>query len=39
MAMASVRIRQAEEGDCGNILKLIRGTSRVRETLRPGEDQ
>ncbi|XP_045346251.1 thialysine N-epsilon-acetyltransferase isoform X5 [Leopardus geoffroyi] len=24
MAMASVRIRQAEEGDCGNILKLIR---------------
>lgn len=31
MAMASVRIRQAEEGDCGNILKLIRVTAAGRK--------
>ncbi|XP_024091454.1 thialysine N-epsilon-acetyltransferase isoform X4 [Pongo pygmaeus] len=40
--MASVRIREAKEGDCGDILRLIRvktvgrkpgGTSRVRKTL------
>ncbi|PNJ12894.1 SAT2 isoform 11 [Pongo abelii] len=41
--MASVRIREAKEGDCGDILRLIRvktvGTSRVRKTLGSGEDQ
>ncbi|PNI36886.1 SAT2 isoform 11 [Pan troglodytes] len=41
--MASVRIREAKEGDCGDILRLIRvktaGASRIRKTLGSGEDQ
>lgn len=43
--MASVRIREAEEGDCGQILRLIRVTAAGREpgaregvrAARPGE--
>lgn len=29
--MASVRIREAKEGDCGHILRLIRVTAAARE--------